>query len=257
MVDLTVLYYTANKIPEVFATNIRNQILSVINDLPIISISHKPIDFGNNICVGDIGVSVFNLYRQVLIGAKVAKTEYVVLCEDDCLYTRGHFTCYRPPKNLFGYNHNKWGLYVWEKNPIFSYKFNRSVLSQCIAPRKLLIESLTERFNAGIPENETTARVFAEPGRYERHFKRFNVTIREKEAFESPEPNVILSHTDCLQYATMGTHKGHGTLREKKLAPWGKASDVLRKYLGEEEWIRQQNRQKKLVEPPWMGLRIE
>jgi hypothetical protein len=118
-----------------------------------------------------------DLLKLVSQKAKAAKTEYVVLCEDDCLYTREHFTCYRPPKNLFGYNHNKWGLYVWEKNPIFSYKFNRSVLSQCIAPRKLLIESLTERFNAGIPENETTARVFAEPGRYERHFKRFNVTI--------------------------------------------------------------------------------
>jgi len=256
MNDLTVLYYTSNKIPDIFATNIKNQILSVIEYLPIISVSQKPIDFGYNICVGDIGISVFNLYRQVLIGAKAAKTKYVVLCEDDCLYTREHFTCYRPPENLFGYNHNKWGLYTWNKNPVFSYKFNRSVLSQCIAPTELLIESLSERFNANIPENETTARVFAEPGRYERHFKMFNITIRDKEAFESPEPNVILSHTDCLQYETMGTHKGHGTIIQKELPPWGDASDVLNKYLGEEEWLRQQKRRKRLVEPPWEGLKL-
>jgi len=243
--DLTVLYYTANKIPEIFATNVRKQLVSVIRDLPIISISQKPMNFGTNICVGDIGSNVFNLYRQILLGAKCAKTEYVVCCEDDCLYTLEHFTCYRPPKDKFGYNHNKWGLYAWEKNPIFSYKFNRSVMSQCIAPRKLLIEALSERFSAGIPENSDTAIVWAEPGRYERHFRKYKVTIREKEEFNSPEPNIIFTHVDCLQYEKMGTHKGHGTIKEYSIEPWGKASEVVKKYLGDEEWIRQQGMRKR------------
>ena len=50
MNDLTLLYYTANKIPETFGQNVRNHLLSLFPEgIPIISVSHKPIDFGKNI----------------------------------------------------------------------------------------------------------------------------------------------------------------------------------------------------------------
>lgn len=54
--------------------------------LPIISVSQKPIDFGENICVGDVGTSATNCRRQLLIGAKAAKTDFICPAESDFLY---------------------------------------------------------------------------------------------------------------------------------------------------------------------------
>ena len=68
--SVTILYYTSNREGEEFEGRIRQNILNVKGDLPIISISHKPIDFGENICVGDVGVSGFNMFRQIQIGLK-------------------------------------------------------------------------------------------------------------------------------------------------------------------------------------------
>ena len=75
--DLTVIYYTANYLNNRFADRVREQLIRAIGQTPLISVSHKPMDFGENICVGDIGRSVYNIYKQVLIGARAAKTKYV------------------------------------------------------------------------------------------------------------------------------------------------------------------------------------
>lgn len=231
--DLTVLYYTANKIPEFFADNVRKHLLNTIGGLPLISISQKPLDFGKNICVGEIGVNVFNLYRQVLIGAKAAQTPFVALCEDDCLYTPLHFTCFRPPLNIFAYNHNRWSIFTWHKKPLFSKKLNRAVLSQGILPRELLIESLEERFSKITPGPEYE-RTFAEPGRYEKNLR---VTLREKVAFESKRPNLIICHLDGIE--PLGKRKAMGDERVDFLRDWGAPSYILYKYVGMEEWMRQ------------------
>jgi len=53
----TIIYYTANREDERFEQVIRENILRVSEGLPIISVSQKPIDFGQNICVGNVGVS--------------------------------------------------------------------------------------------------------------------------------------------------------------------------------------------------------
>ena len=100
--DLTVLYYTSNKENEKFEAKIRKKLLEVCGDIPIISVSQKPIDLGKNICVGDVGASYLNLHRQIQIGCQEAKTPFVVAAEADCLYPPDYFgfrptnldTCY-------------------------------------------------------------------------------------------------------------------------------------------------------------------
>ena len=105
--DLTVIYYTANLISDYFADNVRKKLLEVLGDTPLISVSQKPIDFGENICVGEIGASNYNVYFQILKGAKAAKTRYVMMAEDDTLYPPEHFL-QRPPVGSFAYNLNRW-----------------------------------------------------------------------------------------------------------------------------------------------------
>ena len=73
MKDLTVIYYTSNWLDThnpYFLENTKKQLLRAIGDLPLISVSQKPIVFGQNICVGETGRSHLNLYRQILEGVK-------------------------------------------------------------------------------------------------------------------------------------------------------------------------------------------
>jgi len=53
MNDLTIVYYTANYINKWFADQTKKTLLEAISGLPLISVSQKPMDFGENICVGD------------------------------------------------------------------------------------------------------------------------------------------------------------------------------------------------------------
>lgn len=87
----TIIYYTSNREDPLFEQRIRDNILEVSGGLPIISVSQKPIDFGKNICVGDVGVSGFNMFRQVEIACRAATTDFVISAEADCLYPPDYF----------------------------------------------------------------------------------------------------------------------------------------------------------------------
>jgi hypothetical protein len=50
----TILYYTSNHEDEIFESNIIKLLKKMCGDLPIISISQKPIELGENICVGNV-----------------------------------------------------------------------------------------------------------------------------------------------------------------------------------------------------------
>jgi len=223
--DLTIIYYSANTISPYFFENTKNALLKASGDIPIISVSQKPMDLGKNICVGDIGQSNINIYKQVLIGAKEATTEYVAMAEDDTLYSESHFQ-YRPPAGKFGYNMNKWSLFTWSKPPIFSNR-GRMTLNALIAPRKLLIEALEERF-AKYPKDEMIPLKFwGEPGRYEKYL---GVTVQPTEQFQSEIPIIMFNHPESLNYKQQGERKRLGIDRALKLPYWGEASEIVKLY---------------------------
>jgi hypothetical protein len=88
---ITVVYITSNReIPE-FEEKIKGKLLEVVGDNKLISVSQKPINFGENICVGDIGQSYKNADIQLLTGARAATTEYIAIAESDQLYPPGFF----------------------------------------------------------------------------------------------------------------------------------------------------------------------
>ena len=79
-------------------------------DLPVISVTQKPIDFGQNICVGDVGLSYVNEWRQILLGAREAKTEYLVFCESDFLYPKEYFEFEPKDEGIYRYD-NVWIIF--------------------------------------------------------------------------------------------------------------------------------------------------
>ena len=139
-INATILYYTSNMEDEGFEDRVRKTLLKNCGDLPIISISQKPIDLGTNICVGDdIGVSGYNMFRQVLIGCKEATTEFIISAEADTLYPPEYFT-FRPERDDVCYRNSN--LYVMpDKRPFFFYKKEGATHAQIIG-REFYIKSL-------------------------------------------------------------------------------------------------------------------
>lgn len=121
--DLTVVYYTCNREEPQFEARIRRSLLHASRGLPIISVSHKPIDLGTNICVGDVGISGLNAWRQFQIGVKAAKTKYVCPAEADMLYPKEFFRFVPPRDDIFYlaplyvcFSQRGYGKYFAEKN---------------------------------------------------------------------------------------------------------------------------------------------
>jgi hypothetical protein len=111
MKDVTAIYYTSNREKEEFEAKIRKKLLGVIGNTPLISVSQKPIDFGENICVGDVGTSDHNIYRQIQIACQKAKTKFVCTTEADCLYPPKGYFDYNPPVGSAAYHYmNVWIL---------------------------------------------------------------------------------------------------------------------------------------------------
>jgi hypothetical protein len=231
--DLTVVYYTANYISDEFFENTWGALMLAIGDLPLITVSQKPMGHlgGRNICVGDIGRSHLNIYRQILIGAKAAGTRYVALAEDDILYPASHFQLRPSSDEVFNYDVNKWSLYTWTRPPIFS-RLDNIVVHQLISNRDYLIDDLEERFRRWPDESKLDLGNWKDPGRRE---NRLGMEERRVERSWASDPTIAFSHQDAYGYLTRGTNKAHGRERTDYLAPWGSAEEVLKLYKGRNE----------------------
>lgn len=239
MTDLTILYYTANRIGLAFAAAVRHRLACRAreHDLPIVAVSQSrdpfppPLVFGNGVQLRQIGVdsvqpSIWQVYRNVLAAAKVATTPYVACCEDDTLYASAHFV-YRPPLDTFAYNHMRYVITrkagEHGRREAFYYFRTRTQMAMCIAPRELLIETLEERF-AKYPtpvEHEVAKKTgWGEPGRYE---KNLGLLPRKLEYFRTAYPNVTFNHGDSLM--------GRRAVRDddvlaQSIEPWGDANEL-------------------------------
>lgn len=144
--NATILYYSSNRENWSFEKKVIDNLLSVKGDLPIISVTHKPIKLGKNICVGDVGVSGYNMFRQVLIGCKEANTDYIISAEADCLYPPDYFT-FCPEKIDVCYRNSN--LYVMpDMRAYFFYKEEGATHAQIVG-RKFYIETLEALFGDG------------------------------------------------------------------------------------------------------------
>jgi len=240
--DITVIYYTSNYLEEknpIFVSNTKRQLLKAIGCLPLISVSQKPMDFGKNLCVGDIGRSHRNIYWQILQGCKEAKTEYVAMAEDDILYSYAHFHSYVPKRRIFAFDKQKLSLFTWTKPPMYTFRTKRMVINQMICHRELMIEAMEERFarvdellKSGVTSEWIDSR-WGDPCRYERLL---GVKVQEREEFYCKTPSIVFSHPKAFGYENnQGKKKRLGDIRMFDIPYWGKAEDVLQYYYQEKE----------------------
>lgn len=222
--DITIIMLTANRVPQKWAEFHKTKLLEAAGSSPIITISREPLDWGINLLDTE-PYTISNIYFQLLRGAKEATTDYIGVAEDDTLYPKEHFE-YRPPPDTFAYNQNRFGLFTWGK-PTYFWK-DRISNSTLIAPRKLVIEALEERFNKypnGTPKHFT-----GELGRANIE-DNLGVT-RRKSAWFSTELSVVrVDHELGIDRLSRTHRKGMGILRAYDIPHWGKAEDIVKRFI--------------------------
>lgn len=139
----TIIYYTSNHEDPKFEARIRENLLKVCGDLPIVSVSQKPIKLGKNICVGDVGTSGYNMFRQVQIACEATDSDYVISAEADCLYPPDYFE-FRPPRLDVCYRNSN--LYVMPDHRDYFFAKKEGATHAQIVGRKYYLEILNKLF---------------------------------------------------------------------------------------------------------------
>jgi len=213
-VKATVIYVSSNKEDSEFERKTREDLLKKVGDLPIISVTQKPVDLGKNICVGDVGASGFNFCRQNLIACQEAKTDVVISAESDCLYSKDYFE-FRPEKLDISYRNTN--IYVQHYGNDCFFKKDMSTFSQVVG-REFYKDRLELLFQDQ-PEWDATKKNF--PKEIKR--KLFD----EFETFETEGP--------CLSFKT-GKGMRRYTQSERvpiyELPYWGKTKEIINDYIG-------------------------
>ena len=222
--DLTIIFLTANRVPKSWAKYQKAVLLKAAKDLPIITISKKPLDWGMNLLQTE-AYGVSNVYFQLLKGAKIATTPYIAVAEDDALYPMKHFHTFRPPLDTFAYNHNRMALFTWGR-PVYGWKYHpgNSVL---IAPRELLIEALEERFQKY--PNGTPDELTGEVGRQGIE-DRLGLTRRKSTSFDTTISVLRIDHDFGLDILAKKHNKHVGAVRATSIPHWGRAKDVIKRF---------------------------
>jgi hypothetical protein len=223
MNDITILFLTANELPIEWAEYQKDVLLTAVCGAPIITLSMKPLDWGQNV-LQDRPRSLSNIYWQMLRGARLATTEFIGIAEDDTLYHKEHFSV-RPASDEFAYNMCHWALFTWG-TPTYHWR-NRHGNYSMIAPRELMIDALEERFEKypdGTPDDRTgelgRGRVQRALGVKERKLKEFWTTISV----------VNFQHKFSQEDYQKRQVKRMGSMRAFDIPYWGHASELVKNF---------------------------
>lgn len=148
----TILYYTGSREDPQFEAKIINNLKTQAGEIPIVSVSQKPLDLGKNICVGDIGHSYLNMHKQIYAGLKHIKTDYVAMAESDFLYPPGYFSFQPKDKDMYRYD-NVWIVF---KNGPYSFRRKRNSEGASYIKREFLMTQVKKRLD-GILKSDILA----------------------------------------------------------------------------------------------------
>ena len=211
-----IVYYTDSELEESLAHAVRRNLKTVAGPIPIISVSQKPLKFGQNITVGDKPKTTQSMYEQILVGAEAAPENSIIyLCEHDVFYQPSHFTKLPKDKEAFYFNQNR---YHWWVDGTAFYKNGKSskALSQAVVNRDYLIKHLKDRLSNWIPDFKVR--------RYD---------------WESERPNVDVRHGDNLSKDGPGKRRmRRGRGKSYNIGYWGspKHFKSKAKYKGTMRW---------------------
>lgn len=219
----SIIYVSSNREDPEFEKKTREDLLSKCGNIPIVSVTQKPIDLGKNICVGDVGASGFNFCRQVKIAVENSVGDYVISAESDCIYSPDYFN-FVPPRLDKCYRNNNLCILGY-KVDFFVNKFS-STYSQVVG-KDYYLKMLDDIFT-GMPDWDRDIK-----------YRNFPKEVG-KEFFTDDQYEYFNTEYACISFKTgrgMRLHTASGHHRVYELPYWGSAMDIINKYgLGTFKW---------------------
>lgn len=192
-----IIYYTDNRIPESMAQMVREQM--EIRGLSIISVSLKPINFGENIVL-NLSPSVLTMFTQILTGLEASSADIVFLAEHDVFYHPSHFDFFPMEDDVYYFNANNW-RWKFPIDHFITYDHLTSLSGIC-ACRKLLLNHYRRRMawiaKKGYEDGRDpnwARKMGYEPGKLRR---RGGFMDEKTEEWRSAFPNIDIRHKRTL-----------------------------------------------------------
>lgn len=135
-----IIYYTHHKCDSKILKAVQKSILT--SNLPIVSCSLRPIDFGKNIVL-DLEPGAVTMTIQILMALENLKTEHVFFCEHDVLYHPSHFDFTPLSDDVYYYNENVW-RWDFPNDRLIGYDGLKSLSGMC-CNRKLALKHYHEK----------------------------------------------------------------------------------------------------------------
>jgi len=193
--EKSIIFYSDNKIGEPIKSVVENLILE--SDLPIVSTSLKPLDFGTNIVVdGKRGYPTY--VKQIRTALENSTSDFVFFCEHDVLYPKSHFDFTPPTNDIFYYNRNVW---KWKFGSETAVTYDRMLPLSCMcANRELALEhyimrekAVLERIDEFNSKEPSLARRWGyEPGTKKK--RRGGLTDDDFDTWVSEHPVIDIRH---------------------------------------------------------------
>ena len=110
-----VIYYTDNRLGDPIFSTVQEYIKK--SNLPIVSASLKPIDFGQNLSL-NLDPCFITMIKQIVAALEASDAEVVFFCEHDVLYPTSHFEFEPAKDDIYYYNDNIWRWKYGDKEAI-------------------------------------------------------------------------------------------------------------------------------------------
>ena len=222
-----ILYYTDNRCNTDIWLAVQNKLKSF--NIPIVSVSLSPIDFGENI--------VFNgkrgrltMFKQILMGLEKCTADVIFMAEHDVLYHKSHFDFVPKSKEVFYYNENRWRVDFETVKALFYLCGSTSGLC---AYRDLLIKHYRKRVEQ-VEKHGYDHKLGYEPG-----ITSHNIDDSTYELWKSEYPNIDIRHKDCLTESRWTRDKFRdkttclGWKEADDVPGWGITKNRMKVFIGE------------------------
>lgn len=235
-----VLFYTDSELDERIAEPVRKQLSKAISHMKLVSVSLKPLDFGENITL-EYARGYVTMVRQILAGLERLTTDIVFFCEHDVLYTPSHFDFTPDKKDVYYYNSNVWRVRESDGHALFVDDLQQ--LSGLCAYRTTLLDHYRKRLE--LLEKAYTSMSQEDFGKYVRkmgfepgtHNRDERVDQLSAESYQSDYPNIDIRHGDNLtpsrwkkeQFRNPRFTKGWTEAEE--VPGWGRTKDRFHEIL--------------------------
>lgn len=234
-----ILFYTDNRLNLKLAHKVRKQLKHAAGDRKIVSVSLKPMNFGENIYM-PLKRGYLTMAKQILEGLKKLDTEIVFFCEHDVLYSPTHFDFIPSNKEMYYYNTNVWrvrlsdghGVRVDDCRQLSGLCVYRETALKHFAKR---VELLEAKLATGCSEEEFNKYVREmgfEPGTHNRAEKVDNLKSTK---WESAQPNIDIRHDNNTTPSRWNKEQfknqkyTKGWIESDSIPEWGELNEVLKK----------------------------